>query len=807
MPQPLVFISYSRRDEAEKNELLSHLRVLQQAGLVDVWSDDRIRPGMDWQWEIDQAMAQAQIAILLITTNYLASDFMNQQIRTLLERRNREGLIVFPVIARACAWDKVDWLRRMEVRPKGGQPVWRDQGNPVDEGLAAIAGEVADIVAIIQKQQHLQSLIAQKMYRLDALKNYIAYEGDNVSPNIVLEMATIRNQIDEFQGQIDELQTRIDAASTTLPAPRPALSAQLGCWPVWVWAAFGTFIIFVVGFLFLIGGVGVVGAYLSSFRSTTTPSPTNTRIPTLPPLAVAPSLTPSPTAQPPPTVTPTPLPPTPTPVPPTPTPYFVEIVIDASERMSEEFETGFTKMESAWQSARTIARTKVQKGQFVSIRLFGGGDSSGDGSCFTSDSLFDFTGDDQQLVGHLNQLPAPGGKAAAVTALLDASGRLQAIDNIGREIILLTGGDDGCGSTLSDFYKSDNQSLWTQTFVVLFNDEDFGPFIDLEIEGANIEYNLVKNRAEAETVAVAIANQPPPATPTPTPTMIIIAAATATNPPTATPRPGSTPVPPATPIAINPTVTVASVPGQTPTSTPSPTPTPTPTKTTAPTFTPTKTFTPPPTVTLTPTPTKTATPTPTVTPTPTKTVTPTPIPTPTPPPVDTTALPPQNDVYKQGCSLINQTTGFNTIESGGGDISANLISQGQTGQGLKLDFSVANTPSNYAGWEVLLGDSNSGIDLSSFDNLVFSIRGDDGGETPNIWLMMPIINEEFERYFLRLELGTSWQQAVIPLSHFTTGTAEGEQVDLDQIHRIQVIFEWYSEPTSGTIYLDDLCVQ
>lgn len=147
MPQPTIFISYSHKDEAEKDKLLSHLGVLESVGLVDVWNDDQIGAGADWEPEISQAMAYARVAILLITANFLTSDFiLGREVPTLLHRRQSEGLTVFPVIAKACAWRMVDWLTKMNVRPKNGRPVWSDRGSHIDEDLAAIAEEVARII-------------------------------------------------------------------------------------------------------------------------------------------------------------------------------------------------------------------------------------------------------------------------------------------------------------------------------------------------------------------------------------------------------------------------------------------------------------------------------------------------------------------------------------------------------------------------------------------------------------------------------------------------------------------------------------
>lgn len=147
MPPPTVFVSYSRKDENEKNQLLDHLNVLQGIGLVEVWSDDRISGGADWESKIRQAMAQAKVAILLITKHFLTSDFiLEKEVPKLLTRRESEDLIVFPVIAKPCAWGTVDWLKKMNVRPKNGACVWRSGGDYADEELAAIAEEIAEII-------------------------------------------------------------------------------------------------------------------------------------------------------------------------------------------------------------------------------------------------------------------------------------------------------------------------------------------------------------------------------------------------------------------------------------------------------------------------------------------------------------------------------------------------------------------------------------------------------------------------------------------------------------------------------------
>jgi hypothetical protein len=143
MTQPFVLISYSRQDEAEKDILLTHLKGLQQAKQLTVWSDGDIEPGNDWPEGISQAIAQADIALLLVTANYLASDFIVQkETPELLARHTGKKLRIIPIIAKPCAWQSIGWLATLPVRPSSHQPVWRDGGRYADQELAAIATEI-----------------------------------------------------------------------------------------------------------------------------------------------------------------------------------------------------------------------------------------------------------------------------------------------------------------------------------------------------------------------------------------------------------------------------------------------------------------------------------------------------------------------------------------------------------------------------------------------------------------------------------------------------------------------------------------
>jgi len=147
MTQPTVFISYSHQDEPWKDRLVTHLKVLQMQGLLDLWDDRRIGAGLDWRREIKAAMDRARVAVLLVSADFLTSKFiLGEEVPRLLQRRDEEGLRVFPVIVRPCAWLRVKWLARMQARPKDGRPLSAGDEHQIDADLASIVEEIAGII-------------------------------------------------------------------------------------------------------------------------------------------------------------------------------------------------------------------------------------------------------------------------------------------------------------------------------------------------------------------------------------------------------------------------------------------------------------------------------------------------------------------------------------------------------------------------------------------------------------------------------------------------------------------------------------
>lgn len=125
-----------------------HLQVLEQEGILDLWDDRRIAAGDNWRVEIEEAIHRAQVAVLLVSAEYLASRFVREEeLRRILELRRRGGLRVIPVIIKPCAWQRVEWLEAIQVFPDGGRAISSGKESEIEEDLAELAKTVADLVS------------------------------------------------------------------------------------------------------------------------------------------------------------------------------------------------------------------------------------------------------------------------------------------------------------------------------------------------------------------------------------------------------------------------------------------------------------------------------------------------------------------------------------------------------------------------------------------------------------------------------------------------------------------------------------
>ncbi len=157
-----LFYSYSHKDEMLREELETHLKLLQRRGLIETWHDRMIGAGDEWEKRIDENLEAANIILLLVSADFIASDYCyeNEMTRALERHETGEARVV-PIIVREVNW-KLAPFAKLEALPKDGMAVmkWPDRDSAwqnVSEGIERVIEEMKEEPDIIPTEWMPQS--------------------------------------------------------------------------------------------------------------------------------------------------------------------------------------------------------------------------------------------------------------------------------------------------------------------------------------------------------------------------------------------------------------------------------------------------------------------------------------------------------------------------------------------------------------------------------------------------------------------------------------------------------------------------
>jgi hypothetical protein len=132
-----LFYSYSHKDELIRDELQTHLSILRRMDVISQWHDRRIAPGEEWDMQIDRRLKDADVILLLVSSDFLASDYCyGKEMIEAVRRHDKGQARVIPVILRSCDWRGAPFSR-LQALPKSARPI--NEWNNRDEAFTDVA--------------------------------------------------------------------------------------------------------------------------------------------------------------------------------------------------------------------------------------------------------------------------------------------------------------------------------------------------------------------------------------------------------------------------------------------------------------------------------------------------------------------------------------------------------------------------------------------------------------------------------------------------------------------------------------------
>lgn len=189
-----VFISYSHADSDHFRRLMIHLRPFEQESLVDVWADTKIKTGQQWRQEIQSALNRASVAVLLISADFLASDFIvKNELPPLLEAAKKDGIKIFPVILKPCAFESIERLSKYHAINPPSKPLismhaasreklWTQLASSITEALHLPAEAVDTAVVPYETELYFDArdFISPEIANPERIKKYFVYSYQHI---------------------------------------------------------------------------------------------------------------------------------------------------------------------------------------------------------------------------------------------------------------------------------------------------------------------------------------------------------------------------------------------------------------------------------------------------------------------------------------------------------------------------------------------------------------------------------------------------------------------------------------------------
>ena len=191
-----LFISYSHHDQGWLERLRIHLKPLENRYGLERWDDSRLQAGDLWRLEIEKALSRARVALLLVSPEFLASDFIHGiELPSLFRSAKQEGLRILWVHLRPSFWEihtDIAQYQRLIPRSRALSLLSYDEQ---DEGMVQITKEI---------QAAFQQLEAERLSSLeaDALESDAQRVDPSEADRLRAMLEALRLEKEHFKQQV-----------------------------------------------------------------------------------------------------------------------------------------------------------------------------------------------------------------------------------------------------------------------------------------------------------------------------------------------------------------------------------------------------------------------------------------------------------------------------------------------------------------------------------------------------------------------------------------------------------------------------
>ena len=184
-----LFCSYCHADEKHRKRFTKQISLLKNKGLVSEWNDRMIPPGDEWETKIYEELRQAEVIVLFLSPDFIDSDNCGKEAKLALSLRENQGVMVIPIILRACDWHDYLEVGKLQALPEDGNPILNSPNR--DNVWHAVYLKIKEEVnAFIQKKRDVCDEFRKQMTSVGTL---VAGDGAGISLPDVFVYPSLRD--------------------------------------------------------------------------------------------------------------------------------------------------------------------------------------------------------------------------------------------------------------------------------------------------------------------------------------------------------------------------------------------------------------------------------------------------------------------------------------------------------------------------------------------------------------------------------------------------------------------------------------